>query len=113
MDEKKLKALAAELAKGLKTEADLNAFSRMLTKLTVETALNAELTEHLGHEKNPLNQARIPATAIVQNTAMRRRRNRAEYATRPRNTFEPQLIRKIRRVSHRWTARFCPCTPKA
>lgn len=52
IDEKKLKALAAELAKGLKTEADLNAFSRMLTKLTVETALNAELTEHLGHEKN-------------------------------------------------------------
>ncbi|BEO02556.1 hypothetical protein SMQC13_02830 [Serratia marcescens] len=52
MDEKKLKALAAELAKGLKTEADLNVFSRMLTKLTVETALNAELTDHLGHEKN-------------------------------------------------------------
>lgn len=52
MDEKKLKVLAAELAKGLKTEADLNAFSRMLTKLTVETALNAELTDHLGHEKN-------------------------------------------------------------
>ncbi len=45
-------SLAAELAKGLKTEADLNAFSRMLTKLTVETALNAELTEYLGHEKN-------------------------------------------------------------
>ncbi|WP_455567156.1 hypothetical protein [Serratia symbiotica] len=39
MDEKKLKALAAE--KVLKTVADLNAFSRMLTKLTVETALNA------------------------------------------------------------------------
>lgn len=52
MDEKKLKALAAELAKGLKTEADLNQFSRMLTKLTIETALNAELTDHLGHEKN-------------------------------------------------------------
>ena len=44
MDEKKIRALAAELAKGLKTEADLNQFSRMLTKLTVETALNAELT---------------------------------------------------------------------
>ena len=29
------------------TEADLNQFSRMLTKLTVETALNAELTDHL------------------------------------------------------------------
>lgn len=54
MDEKILEALADELAKGLKTEADLNAFSRMLTKLTVETALNAELTGHLGHEKNAL-----------------------------------------------------------
>lgn len=51
MDKKKLKVLAAELVKGLKTEADLNQFSRMLTKLTVETALNAELTAHLGHEK--------------------------------------------------------------
>ncbi|PCN66705.1 transposase [Yersinia pestis] len=61
MDEKKLKALAAELAKGLKTEADLNVFSRMLTKLTVETALNAELTEHLGHEKIPPKQAQILA----------------------------------------------------
>jgi len=28
MDDKKLRALAAELAKGLKTEADLNQFSR-------------------------------------------------------------------------------------
>ncbi len=28
MDENKLKALAAELAKGLKTEADINPFSR-------------------------------------------------------------------------------------
>ncbi len=52
MDEKKLKALASELAKGFKSEADLNAFSRMLTKITVETALNAELTDHLAHEKN-------------------------------------------------------------
>ncbi|ACR68116.1 hypothetical protein KB20921_08280 [Edwardsiella ictaluri] len=52
MDEKKLNVLAAELAKGLKTEADLNQFSRMLTKLTVETALNAELTGHLGIKQN-------------------------------------------------------------
>ncbi|EBC4523827.1 IS256 family transposase, partial [Salmonella enterica subsp. enterica serovar Oslo] len=52
MDENKFKVLAAELAKGLKTKADLNQFSRMLTKLTVETALNAEQTDHPGHEKN-------------------------------------------------------------
>ncbi|EOS96469.1 hypothetical protein ETR_02599 [Erwinia tracheiphila PSU-1] len=65
MDEKKLKALAAELAKGLKTEADLNQFSRMLTKLTVETALNAELTDHLGHEKNA--PKTFDVVAVTQN----------------------------------------------
>ncbi len=52
MDREKLKALANELAKDIKTEADLNALSRELLKLTVETALNAELTEHLGYEKH-------------------------------------------------------------
>ncbi len=66
MDDKKLRALAAELAKGLKTEADLNQFSRMLTKLTVETALNAELTDHLGHEKMHLKPAPTPAMATRQ-----------------------------------------------
>ncbi len=63
MDENKLKALAPELAKGLKTEADLNQFSRMLTKLTVETALNAELTDH---EKNAPKKALMPAMATRQ-----------------------------------------------
>ncbi|AMC33580.1 hypothetical protein VN23_02685 [Janthinobacterium sp. B9-8] len=52
MDRQKLQVLAAELAKDIKTEADLNALSRELLKLTVETALNAELTDHLGDEKH-------------------------------------------------------------
>ncbi|SST05366.1 mutator family transposase [Acinetobacter baumannii] len=64
MDEKKLKALAAEFAKGIKTEADLNQFTRMLTKLTVETALSAELTEHLGYEKIVPKQVLTCVTAI-------------------------------------------------
>jgi hypothetical protein len=41
MDQEKLKALAAELAKDLKTPADLSALSAQLTRLTVEAALNA------------------------------------------------------------------------
>jgi transposase-like protein len=41
MERSKLQALAAELAKDIKTEADLNALSRELLKLTVETALSA------------------------------------------------------------------------
>lgn len=45
MDHSQLAALAKEFAKNLKTDADLNEFSKALKKLTVETALNAELTD--------------------------------------------------------------------
>ncbi len=62
MDENKLKALAAELAKGRKTKADFNQFSRMLTKLTVETAPNAGP----GHEKNAPKKVLIHAMATRQ-----------------------------------------------
>ena len=41
MKKQELEAFAREVAKGLKTEEDLNEFSQMLTKVTVEAALNA------------------------------------------------------------------------
>ena len=46
-----LERLAVEIAKHLKTEADLTALSRQLLKLTVESALKAELDTHLGYER--------------------------------------------------------------
>ena len=52
--EKEIKALALDIAKGIKTEKDLSDFSRMLKKITVEAALNAELDDHLGYEKHQL-----------------------------------------------------------
>ncbi|MLR78797.1 IS256 family transposase, partial [Salmonella enterica subsp. salamae] len=95
MDEKKLKALAAELAKGLKTEADLNAFSRMLTKLTVETALNAELTDHLGHEKNAPKTGSNTRNGYSSKTLLCDDGEIELNTPRDReNTFEPQLIKK-------------------
>ena len=47
-----LEAFAREAAKGLKTQEDLNDFQRMLTKVTVEAALIAELDDHLGYSKH-------------------------------------------------------------
>lgn len=95
MDEKKIKALAAELAKGLKTEADLNQFSRMLTKLTVETALNAELTDHLGHEKNTPKSGSNPRYGYSSKTLLCDDGEIELNTPRDReNTFEPQLIKK-------------------
>lgn len=97
MDREKLKALAAELAKDVKTEADLNALSRELLKLTVETALNAELTEHLGYEKHSDSK---PARGNARNGTMSKRlkgqHGDIEILT-PRDrdgSFEPQLVRK-------------------
>ncbi len=95
MDEKKLKALAVELAKGLNTEADLNPFSRMLTKLTVETALNAELADHLGHEKNAPKTSSNSHNGYSSKTVLCDDGEIELNTPRDReNTFEPQLIKK-------------------
>ena len=52
MDREALQVLADQLAKSIKTQGDLGELSRMLTKMTVESALNAEMSEHLGFEKH-------------------------------------------------------------
>ena len=52
MKKSQIEALALEAAKGIKTEQDLNDFRRMMTKITVEAALNAELDDHLGYGKH-------------------------------------------------------------
>lgn len=52
MNKEMLEAFAREAAKGIKTEQDLNDFRQMLTKVTVEHALNAELDDHLGYDKH-------------------------------------------------------------
>ena len=52
MDEDAIRKLGKEIAKGIKSEADLGDFSKLLKKIVVETALDAELTEHLGYDKH-------------------------------------------------------------
>ncbi|KFR43125.1 transposase [Salmonella enterica subsp. enterica serovar Bareilly str. CFSAN001109] len=95
MDEKKLKALAVELAKGLKTEADLNSFSRMLAKLTVETVLNAELADHPGHEKNAPKTDSNTRNGYSSKTVLCDDGEIELNTPRDReNTFEPQLLKK-------------------
>jgi putative transposase len=97
MDREKLKALAGELAKDIKTEADLNALSRELLKLTVETALNAELTEHLGYEKyGDSKPARGNARNGTTPKRLKGQHGEVDILT-PRDregSFEPQLVRK-------------------
>jgi len=46
--EEELRAMATELAKGVKSQEDLNSITSELVKLTVEAALGAEMEAHLG-----------------------------------------------------------------
>ena len=52
MNWKEIEAFARKAAKGIKTEKDLNNFSQLLTKTTIEAALNAKLDDHLGYDKH-------------------------------------------------------------
>lgn len=95
MDKNAMLALAKELAKNLKTEADLNDFSLALKKLTIETALNAEMSAHLGHEKHEL---RSGSNVRNGSTSKRVLSHDGEFELQtPRDregTFEPQLVKK-------------------
>lgn len=92
MNEQKLKDLAAEFAKGIKIEDDLNQFIRLLTKLTVETALNAE---HLGHEKNARKNGLNARNGYSSKTVLSDDVEIEITTLRYRDgTFEPQLIKK-------------------
>jgi len=92
---KELEAFAKEAAKGIKTPQDLNDFSQMLKKITVEAALNAEMDEHLGyekHEKSPVNNNRNGKTSKRVKTE-----DGVFELDTPRDrdgSFEPQLVKK-------------------
>ena len=97
MDQERLKELAKEFAKDIKTQHDLNDFSKMLTKLTVETALNAESTEHLGYEKH---QNSPEGTQNARNGTLKKKLKGSHgeiIIESPRDregSFEPQLLPK-------------------
>ncbi len=98
MNTEELKALTEQTAKNIKTEQDLNEFRQMLTKITAEAALNAELDNHLGYERNEKvsngNRRNGYSSKTVQTEAGQFELN----TPRDRNgDFEPQLVKKQQR----------------
>ena len=97
VDEKLVRQLAKSIAKDIKSEADLGDFSKLLKKIVVETALDAELTEHLGYEKNDPSG---DGTGNSRNGTSRKRlkgdHGDIDIDTpRDRNgSFEPMLVKK-------------------
>ncbi len=95
MNKKEIEALALEAAKGIKTEQDLNDFRRMMTKITVEAALNAELDDHLGYSKHASSSTENSRNGYSRKT-LKTEDGPFELNT-PRDRqgrFEPQLVKK-------------------
>jgi putative transposase len=74
---------------------------KQLTKTVLETALNQELTEHLGHEKNGtpdpesgnIRNGTRPKTVLTESTGQ----VQIEVPRDRAGTFEPQIVRKRQR----------------
>ena len=95
MNKKELEAFAKEAAKSINTPEDLNEFSQMLKKITVEAALNAEMDEHLGYQKH---QKSTSTNSRNGNSSKRVKTEDGEFELgTPRDrdgSFEPKLVKK-------------------
>lgn len=92
---KDIKQLAQELATNIKTEKDLNEFSAALKKLTIEAALNAELREHLGFDKNEISPYTNKRNGMSKKTVKSPEGSFELEIPRDREgSFSPQIIKK-------------------
>lgn len=95
MNKEQLEALAREAAKTIKIKSDLNDFLKMLTKVTIETALNVELDDHLGSERNKKSQTSNNRNGFTSKTL--KSEDGCFVVDTPRdrdNCFEPKLVLK-------------------
>ena len=95
MNRKDIEAFAHEAAKSIKTPEDLNQFSQMLKKITVEAALNAEMDEHLGYEKH--HQSSNANSRNGKTSKLIKTEDGQFELDTPRDregSFEPQLVKK-------------------
>jgi len=93
-----IQALAAEAAKNIRTEQDLNEFKQLLTKMTLEAALNAELDAHLGYEKHEKSNAKNSRNGYSSKTIQTEDGQFELNTPRDRNNdFEPEIVKKKQR----------------
>jgi len=92
------KEIAQAAAKNIKSEADLNELKQMLTKMTLETVLNAELDEHLGYAKHDKSNTTNSRNGYTTKTLQTEDGQFELETPRDRNgDFEPQLVKKNQR----------------
>lgn len=92
-----LESIGKELAKGVKTQADLKDVTGKLMKIILESSLNAELDDHLGYEKNEKASSRRKNTrnGSYKKTVKGDHGQTEIIVPRDREaSFEPQIVPK-------------------
>ncbi|MCP4286910.1 MAG: IS256 family transposase, partial [Gammaproteobacteria bacterium] len=98
MKTEELKQIALAAAKNIKTQQDLAEFQQMLTKVTVEAALNAELDDHLGYERHEKADGSNHRNGYSSKTVQTDVGQFELETPRDRNgDFNPQLVKKNQR----------------
>lgn len=98
MKTEELKKIAQEAAKNIKTEQDLADFQQMLTKVTVEAALNAELDDHLGYERHEKADGANHRNGYSSKTVQTEVGQFELNTPRDRNgDFDPKMVKKGQR----------------
>lgn len=93
-----LKEFAQAAAKNIKSEQDLNEFRQLLTKITVEAALNVELDDHLGYERHEKAGRSNNRNGFTSKTVQTEEGQFELNTPRDREgEFEPQLVKKRQR----------------
>lgn len=86
----------------------------MLTKVTVEAALNVELDEHLGYARHEQSEQQNSRNGYSAKTI--RTEDGEIILDTPRDrdaSFEPNWLKRTKLASRQWTTRFCIYIPKA
>ena len=95
MDKKEIEAFARKAAKGIKTEKDLSNFSQLLTKITIEAALNAELDDHLGYDRHEASHGNNSRNGYSSKIVTSDDGQFGIDVPRDRDSsFEPQIVKK-------------------
>ena len=98
MKKEELLAIAQAAAKNIKTEYDLSELTKMLSKITIEAALNAELDDHLGYDKHEVSDASNSRNGYTSKTLQTDNGQFEINTPRDRNgDFEPKLVKKNQR----------------
>ena len=100
MDEaqkEKFREMAREMGKEIKSAEDLSGLMSEFLKMTVESALNAELSHHLGYDKHAAEGRKTGNSRNGFTSKSLRGRHGEEVIRAPRDrlgTFEPVIVKK-------------------